>query len=186
MLRVKKFVFWGVLLFGTISILAFSNKAFSVFQQQKATKGSSKAYNLATTSGRIDASVNKEVSPYEIKKCGEIKHVDGDILTFCLATFKGSTGGFYNPTKDLMVVESFSKYTLIHEITHAVTLHLLKKEGNFDLANAEIQEKMAYNAENLLMQITAFSEDLNITSDLNNEKKMKLGLPIKGKEIAVK
>ena len=140
-------------------------------------------FDLTDISGRELASINKEVSPYTTKKCGEVKHTDGIILTICLATFSGTTGGFYNPEKELMVVGSFSQYTLIHEITHATTLHFYKK-GLMNISNIdslEVQEKMAYNAENLLMQINAFKEDMNITSDLSDAKKLSLGIPVKNK-----
>ena len=117
------------------------------------------AYNLTTTEGRIAASLNKPVSEYTIRKCQVIKHTDGFEITFCLARFNGTTGGFYNHSKKLMVVGSLDQYVLIHEITHANTLHFYNTLGLTDMNNSETQEKMAYNAEHLLMQINAFKED---------------------------
>jgi hypothetical protein len=78
-------------------------------------------------------------------------------MTFCLAKFEGTTGGFYDSDKELMVVGDFDQYTLIHEITHATILHYYKK-GYTDMQDSLTQEKIAYNAENLLEQILEFKK----------------------------
>lgn len=175
--RVTKIVFLAVIAF--MGILVFKDKAISsiddnFFQQN---------FDLTTIGGRELASISKDVSPYKPKKCGEVKHTDGVIMTFCIASFGGTTGGFYNPGKELMVVGSFNQYTLIHEITHATTLHFYK--ASVDVTSPEFQEKIAYNSENLLMQIIAFQEDMNITKDLSDEKKIKLGIPVADAKVAI-
>lgn len=155
----------------------------SIFKQQVTVKlpeqvGASKGnWDLTTTLGRELASREKPISPYSVKKCGEISHTDGDSLTVCLVKFNGTSGGFYDANKSLMVLGSFNDYTLVHEIFHAVSIHNYKK-GYTDMLSATTQEKMAYDAENLLMQIHAFQEDFSITPDLPREKKDKLGLPV--------
>lgn len=154
----------------------------SIFKQQVTVKlpeqvGVSKGnWDLTTTLGRELASREKPISPYTVKKCGEINHTDGDVLTICLVKFNGTSGGFYDANKSLMVLGSFNDYTLVHEIFHAASIHNYKK-GYTDMLSAATQEKMAYDAENLLMQIHAFQEDFTITPDLSNEKKEKLGIP---------
>lgn len=168
-----KVIILGIFIF--FSIFSLPNNFFqNVFQQQNTN------YNLTTIAGRELASIEKSVSPYSVKKCGEVKHTDGSILTICLATFSGTTGGFYDPEKDLMVLGSFSQCTLVHEITHATTLHFYRK-GFTDINSPTVQEKMAYNAESLLMQINAFKEDMNITSDISDAKKITLGILVTGK-----
>jgi hypothetical protein len=99
-------------------------------------------------------------------------------MTVCLVVFNGTSGGFYDSNKSLMVLGSFDENTLVHEIFHAASIHNYKK-GFVDMLSGTTQEKMAYDAENLLMQIRAFQEDLNITPDISNEKKQKLDLPLK-------
>jgi hypothetical protein len=142
-------------------------------EQVNVSKGN---WDLTTTLGRELASREKPVSPYTVKKCGEIRHTDGDTLTICLVKFNGTSGGFYDANKSLMVLGSFNDYTLVHEIFHAASIHNYKK-GFTDMMNVATQEKMAYDAENLLMQIHAFQEDFTITPDISTEKKEKLGLP---------
>lgn len=137
-----------------------------VFQNQSVK---SVQYDLSTISGREIASASKDLSPYKTQKCTTIKHTDGTPLTFCIAEFDGTTSGFYNPDKELMVVSSFSQYTLIHEITHATTLHYYRK-GFTDMNSVEVQEKIAYNAENLLMQIQAFKEDYGLLTTKPKQK----------------
>ena len=181
---VNSFVFIVVfsMVYFSHSILAVKNKEFlqNVFTQEVKDGAKSKVNNdvkwdLSTTFGREMASIEKPVSPYTVKKCGEVRHTDGEIMTICIVNFNGTSGGFYDADKELMVVGSFNEYTLLHEIFHATSIHYFKK-GYTDMLGKEAQEKMAYNAENLLMQIRAFQEDLNITPDLSNEKKGKLGI----------
>lgn len=189
----KSFLKLGVnvgLLFVAIFVVHFAitgemgtKTVASIFKQQVIVKlpeqvGVSKGnWDLTTTLGRELASKEKPISPYTVKKCGEIAHTDGDILTICLVKFNGTSGGFYDANKSLMVLGSFNDYTLVHEIFHAASIHNYKK-GFTDMLSATTQEKMAYDAENLLMQIHAFQEDFAITPDLTNEKKEKLGLPV--------
>jgi hypothetical protein len=144
----------------------------SIFKQEVKTGN----WDLTTTLGRELASREKPISPYNVKKCGEINHTDGDVMTICLVKFNGTSGGFYDANKSLMVLGSFNDYTLTHEIFHASSIHNYKK-GYTDMLSATTQEKMAYDAENLLMQIHAFQEDFTITPDLSEEKKKKLGIP---------
>lgn len=164
----------GGLLLGLVLvyIALFGFRENKIFQQE-AKVGN---WDLSTTQGRELASIEKPVSPYTVRKCGEIKHTDGEILTFCVVNFNGTSGGFYDANKSLMVVGSFNENTLIHEIFHAASIHNYKK-GFTDMLSGKTQEKMAYDAENLLMQIRAFQEDLKITPDLSNEKKERLGIP---------
>lgn len=165
--------------FGDKGFLAFSNFDQIYFQ----LKTVSNQYDLTTMAGREMASVNKGDFTYKTSKCGIIKHTDGDKMVFCLGEFNDSTGGFYSSDKELMVVGSFNQYVLIHEITHATTLHFYKK-GFTNILSSEVQEKMAYNAEHLLMQIIAFKEDMNITPDISDEEKIKVGIPLNKKLIA--
>ncbi len=188
----KSFLRLGVnagLLFVAIFVVHFAitgnsgtESIANVFRQQVTVKlpeqvGASKGnWDLTTTLGRELASREKPISPYSVKKCGEIAHTDGDILTICLVKFNGTSGGFYDANKSLMVLGSLNDYTLVHEIFHAASIHNYKK-GYTDMLSATTQEKMAYDAENLLMQIRAWEEDFAITPDLPKEKKEKLGLP---------
>jgi hypothetical protein len=175
--RVTKVAFLAVIAF--VGIIAFKDMAISALDDRFFQQN----FDLTTISGRELASISKDVSPYKPKKCGEVKHTDGTIMTFCIASFSGTTGGFYNPAKELMVVGSFNQYTLIHEITHATTLHYYK--DGVDITSPEFQEKIAYNSENLLMQIIAFKEGMNITKDISDEKKIKLGIPVADAKAAI-
>jgi uncharacterized protein (DUF2164 family) len=139
--------------------LTFFIEISYAFQMQNEPVSIEKKYDLSTVHGRELASIEKPVSPYKIRDCGEVTHTDGAVLTFCLADFDGTTGGFYDSNKNLMVVETADIYTLIHEITHATTLHFYK-QGFTDITSAQTQEKMAYNAENLLKQIEILKEKL--------------------------
>lgn len=192
----KSFLRLGVnigLLFVAIFVVYFAvtgdsaaSTVSSIFKQQVTVKVQNSNSNsnvsgkgnwdLTSTFGREMASIEKPISPYTVKKCGEIAHTDGDTLTICLVKFNGTSGGFYDAAKSLMVVGSFNDYTLVHEIFHAASIHNYKK-GYTEMLEARTQEKMAYDAENLLMQIHAFQEDFTITPDLSKEKKEKLGIP---------
>ena len=167
------------LLFFAIFIVYFTLFGKNLLNNEGVFKQDSKSGNwdLATTFGREIASIEKPVSPFEVKKCGEVKHTDGEIMTFCLVEFNGTSGGFYDAGKNLMVVGSFSEVTLVHEIFHAASIHNYNK-GYTEMLTPVTQERMAYDAENLIMQIRAFQEDMAITPDLGNEKKQKLGLPV--------
>lgn len=132
-------------------------------------------YDLSTVQGRELASISKPLSPYKTKKCTKLKHTDGERLTFCVADFDGTTGGFYDSKKELMVVGSMDIYTIVHEITHATTLHFYKK-GFSDISASQTQEKIAYNAENLLSQIMSFQQNINTADDLSQEEKVELGI----------
>ncbi len=167
------------LFFGAIFVVHFvitgesgSSAMVSVFRQEAVTGN----WDLTTTLGRELASREKPISPYVVKKCGEVTHTDGGTMTICIVEFNGTSGGFYDSGKSLMVVGSFDESTLVHEIFHAASIYNYK-QGYTDMLSATTQEKMAYDAENLLMQIRAFQEDLTITPDLSNQKKLQLGLP---------
>lgn len=108
---------------------------------------------------REESSLKSEVSDYKIKYCTSAKHTDKEILQVCVADFQGSTSGFYDSSKELLVISSFSNSLLVHELFHASSLHFIKK-GLKDFESHESQEKMAYNAEFLYEQIIAFKGDI--------------------------
>lgn len=155
----RRVFFSTILIFITCLSLTFFIEFSYAYPVEKAAGTVTKQYDLSTVQGRELASVEKPVSPYKIRCCGDVIHTDGEVMTFCLARFDGTTGGFYDSNKNLMVVESADQYTLIHEITHATTLHFYKK-GYTDILAAATQEKMAYNSENLLKQIEILKEKL--------------------------
>jgi hypothetical protein len=179
--------FLVVALFVVLCILSGIDRP--VFRQEGAkvmeVKSGIEDWDLNTAFGRELASIEKPISPFDIKKCGEIKHTDGGIMTICIVKFSGTSGGFYDGNRDLMVIGSFSEYTLVHEVFHAASIYNYKK-GYTEMMSAQTQERMAYDAENLLMQICSFQEDLTLTPDLDDEKKMKLGLSVKAVTTAIK
>lgn len=108
---------------------------------------------------RASSSITEKVSDYTIKHCSNINHSDGEILKVCLADFKGGTTGFYDSSKELLVISSFNNSLLVHEIFHASSLHYINK-GMTDMSGHVAQETMAYNAEFLYDQIIAFKGDI--------------------------
>jgi hypothetical protein len=101
---------------------------------------------------RIEGSLSDENTDYKPKDCYSLVYVDGSTTTFCTANFSGNTTGLYDVERNIIAVKNFDKYTVSHELFHAVTMHYNKK-GIRNFGESDIQEKMAYDFEYLLAQI---------------------------------
>jgi uncharacterized protein (DUF2164 family) len=182
--RVVVFTLGFGIIFASVILIFFMGTIFFLRSSylQTTEKSVKENYDLSTLQGREQASLSKDVSPYKVKKCGILKHTDNKDLTFCLADFDGTTSGFYDPDKELMVVGSYDAYVLVHEITHATTYHFYK-EGYKDIEGSATQEKMAYNAENLLHQMVDFRDNMDITQDLTYAEKVRAGLSLESLKV---